>query len=414
MIPDPARPGEAARVLFVAVALSCVGPVAVPAVDRELLAQTGATAGAIVMEVTVAPVPVPVEGTPRLVYELAIESHASEPLVVESIDVVDAGPGAVIATLQGDALEHRLRVEGGPSAPGNVLAIAPGARGRVYLELSPGDAPLPRSLEHRLTYRVAGSRSTAPVTVRGAHVAVRDSQPVVLAPPVRGGPWVAVYDPAWERGHRRVVYTIDRLARIPGRFAIDWIRVDAEGRYARGDEDVVRNWYSYGAEVLAVADARVAAARDDVAESPTISGHPDHPLEDATGNYVALDLGDGRFAFYEHLAPGSIRVAVGDEVRRGEVIAAAGFTGHTTGPHLHFHVADAASPLGAEGVPFVFERFRLLGRYDDFGAFGRAPRTPIGERVESLRRRELPAPNAVIDFGDAGTSNTPANGRGIP
>lgn len=23
-------------------------------------------------------------------------------------------------------------------------------------------------------------------------------------------------------------------------------------------------------------------------------------------------------------------------------------------PHLHFHIADANSPLGAEGMPFVF------------------------------------------------------------
>ncbi|HEX7120482.1 MAG TPA: M23 family metallopeptidase, partial [Longimicrobiales bacterium] len=266
--------------------------------------------------------------------------------------------------------------------------------------------PPPRLLEHRVTYRGVGEAAGRRASVRGARVAVRTEPPVVLSPPVRGGPWAAVYEPSWERGHRRVVYTVDGHARIPGRFAIDWIKLDAEGRCARGDEDEVAGWLGYGADVLAVADAVVVAVRDDVPESATLSGHPDHPLEDATGNYIALDLGGGRFAFYEHLKPGSIRVRAGDRVRRGAVIAAVGFTGHTTGPHLHFHVADAASPLGAEGVPFVLDRFRLLGRYDDFGAFGRAPWTPI-DSAGSVRREEMPAPNVVVDFGGAAASTGP-------
>src|SRR3546814_1338788 len=98
-------------------------------------------------------------------------------------------------------------------------------------------------------------------------------------------------------------------------------------------------------------------------ESETLSGRSRNALADASGNYLALDLGDGRHAFYEHLEPGSIRVAPGQRVRRGEVIAALGFTGDTTGPHLHFHVADGTSPLGSEGVAFVIDRFDVPGRY---------------------------------------------------
>src|SRR3546814_12133074 len=99
-------------------------------------------------------------------------------------------------------------------------------------------------------------------------------------------------------------------------------------------------------------------------ESETLSGRSRNALADASGNYLALDLGDGRHAFYEHLEPGSIRVAPGQRVRRGEVIAALGFTGDTTGPHLHFHVADGTSPLGSRGVPL--------------GHIGRAPRRERG------------------------------------
>jgi murein DD-endopeptidase MepM/ murein hydrolase activator NlpD len=141
----------------------------------------------------------------------------------------------------------------------------------------------------------------------------------------------------------------------------------------------------------------VAATRDDMPESKSVAAHPEHAMADATGNYIALDLGGGRFAFYEHLKPGSLQVKAGQRVKRGQVIGALGFTGDSTGPHLHFHVADANSPLGAEGVPFVFERFEVLGSYPDIGALGSKPWIPASGRT-SRRDREMPASNVVVQF----------------
>jgi murein DD-endopeptidase len=74
--------------------------------------------------------------------------------------------------------------------------------------------------------------------------------------------------------------------------------MDADGLLARGDRDEVANWHGYGAEVLAVADGVVAATRDDLTESRTLSGRPRPPLEESEGNFIVLDLGDGRYAFY--------------------------------------------------------------------------------------------------------------------
>jgi hypothetical protein len=220
----------------------------------------------------------------------------------------------------------------------------------------------------------------------------------VLGAPLRDGPWAAIHSPDWPRGHRRVLYTVEGKARIPGRFAIDWVKLDESGHTAKGDADVVANAYGYGAEVLAVADAVVAAIRDDVPESASVAAHPKHAIGDATGNYIALGLGDGRFAFYEHLKPGSLKVGPGQRVKRGQVIAALGFTGDSTGPHLHFHVADANSPLGAEGVPFVFEQFEVLGRYPDIGELGSKRWVRPAPGQPSRHQSEMPASNIVVRF----------------
>ena len=124
------------------------------------------------------------------------------------------------------------------------------------------------------------------------------------------------------------------------------------------------------------------------------------PLERASGNHVVLDLGNGRFAFYEHLRQGSIVVRAGERVRRGQTIGQLGSSGSTSiGPHLHFHVADANAALAAEGLPFVLGRFEHLGAYPSLDAWRSGqPWAPAAAGRARARRGEHPASVAVVRF----------------
>lgn len=339
-------------------------------------------------------------GTARkLVYELHLTNFADDALVPSGLEVLDAGSDRVLLDVQGAALARLIgmasRIPAGSTAGD---AIQPGARAVVYLEV-PVPESIPGQLRHRLRYGSGGaSAAVSPQSVEGGVAAV-DPRPLPeLGPPLRGGPWVAVYDPGMARGHRRVLYAVDGRVRIPGRFAIDWMKLDDAGRFAHGDEDALEHWYGYDEPVLAVADATVEAVRDDVAEPPRVADAKPVALGDASGNYVVLALGDGRYAFYEHLRPGSLKVKRGDKVRRGQEIAALGFTGQSTGPHLHFHVADAPAPLAAEGLPYLLTRASVIGGYESIGDLGQGRRWMSLSPASGVKA--LPSANAVVMFPD--------------
>lgn len=340
-----------------------------------------------------APAAVASDSFALLSYELHLTNLSDAALSISSVQIFDQDGTALFDLPSCSALAPQLSILGRSGSEADACTVAAGLRAVLYLDLAAGNA---RGLQHRVRYAAAGNASDATTVLDGARVEVDDRPPVVLGPPLRGGPWVAVHDPAWPRGHRRVLYTVAGRTHIPGRYAIDWIRVDRDGHLA-GDRDRVATWFGYGADVIAVADATVAATRDDVAESASVSAQVKHAIRDAAGNYVALDLGNGQYAFYEHLRPGSVRVRVGQRVRRGEVVAALGFTGDSTGPHLHFHVADASSPLDAEGVPYAFGDFDLLGRYPSLDQFGKVPWQSQPGRHRS---HEWPASNTVVQFAD--------------
>jgi hypothetical protein len=357
------------------------------------------------LQVTTAPTAVFVDGSRLLVYELHVTNYANTTLRPTRLDVLDvARTQAPLASWEGAALLARTAIAGSGRSPDATQGLAPGMHGVIYIELAvPAGERVPRQLTHRLVYEAIAADAAkpdahGPSDVQGGNVSVAQRQPAIIAAPLRGGPWVAIYGASFPRGHRRVLFALDGHVRIPARFAIDWIRLDAEGVHARGDEHDVASWLGHGEDVLAVADATVVATRGDFPESRTLD-NPAHALDEASGNFVSLDLGDGRYAHYEHLEPGSLRVRPGERVRRGQVIGALGFSGDSTGPHLHFHVSDGPAPLAGEGQPFVIDRYDLLGRYPSLDEFAASkPWQPLPSAAARLQRETMPAASAVVEF----------------
>ena len=84
--------------------------------------------------------------------------------------------------------------------------------------------------------------------------------------------------------------------------------------------------------VLAAANGMVASVKDD----STIGG-PNLIYWKYT-NFITIMHSNEEYSRYDHLAPRSSKVKVGQTVTEGQEIAKVGMTGYTFLPHLHFHV----------------------------------------------------------------------------
>lgn len=320
---------------------------------------------------TVGPSTMPVQGTDgrwHVVYELELTNGKALPATVQEVSVLDATHrSTVIANFTGDEIVDRLRTL--LPQPAADAVIAPNETRFFYIELSfARRSDVPRYVVHRLRLLAAdnpGATEPSEMTYTAGRYDIRDGRPIVLSAPLRGPDWVAANGCCnSDIVHRGSIQDVNGGFFDSQRFAIDWMRLNADGRFFSGDGSDVRQYADYDAPVQAVADGVVVSAVNTLNDQVpgTLPSPTSITLETVDGNNVVIALGHGLYAFYAHLRKGSVRVHRGQHVRRGQIIGNLGNTGNTSAPHLHFHLMRGPSPLGSDGVPYVLRRFSLTGQ----------------------------------------------------
>jgi murein DD-endopeptidase MepM/ murein hydrolase activator NlpD len=352
------------------------------------------------IEIPVPPTPVKANGKIHLLYELHFTNFSARNLEITRVEVLnDSSASPILASYADAELLGRLARPGTSNLP-DKRVIAGGMRAVVFLELIFDRAvDVPSALRHHLWFKPTDSKGTDD-SVNGGRVLVRRTLPPIVHSPLRGEGWVALSGMSNTSGHRRTIVVVNGKARIAQRFATDWVRIGSDGLAFRGDPAKNTSWSAYGAEVHSAANGTVVDVKDGVPENDPTSDKKAIPItvESAPGNYVIVDMGNGYFCFYAHLQPHSIRVKIGDRVKVGAVLARLGNSGNSDSPHLHFHISNGNSPLGAEGMPYVLDLFEIEGVLPSTTLLVEGGwKRPAGSIVKR-RRREIPTENAIVQF----------------
>jgi hypothetical protein len=261
----------------------------------------------------------------------------------------------------------------------------------------PRTVPLKR-LHYVFAFRTEDGRARYRSDIVVSPVAYETNTQLTL--PVKGR--VLVWDGHdYQSHHRRFDYTRRPFPQLgyktnSNRYAYDFVVVNEQGLMhpaepSAGDEwypgksDRNEVYYGFGVAIYAAGNGRVAAIHD---------GEPDNrsfnQAERATrdtagfGNYVIVDHLNGECSLFAHLKQGSVRVKIGQQVRRGEIIGQMGSSGDSLFPHLHYELRTGVGVKEVEGLPSYFTNFRrLLGAGPIVAEKGHVD---TGDILESLER----------------------------
>ena len=354
------------------------------------------------------------DGQVHLVYEVLLTNALPVPVSVREFDVVDTSTGTSLLHLSGDVLLQVMSLATTPETPS--VDVPPASVGIVWLDISLARAEdVPAVISHRITVTPPPDVSIpeALLSFTGTEITVDQRPPIILGAPLAGPGWAALGS-CCDGPHRRALSPINGQWYLAQRYAIDFNQLDSQNRPGAGDPALPTSFPTFGQPVLAVADATVVEAVDRYPDLQVGQPREDPDADSAGGNRVALDLGDGRYAIYAHLKSGSVQVQAGDRVQMGQIIARAGSSGTSGGPHLHFQVTDRPSVLFGSGLPYVFDSFELTGQTPPLAEvlpyYDSLDPIPLTHERDGPRTDQLPLGGDVVTFPAVASSAPAASG----
>ena len=134
--------------------------------------------------------------------------------------------------------------------------------------------------------------------------------------------------------------------------AWDFEIADDRGLTFSGNGDTREDYYCYSKPVIAPFDGWVEEVVDDVEENQIGETN----IEQNWGNVIILRHADFLYSKFSHLKTGTVKVSIGDHVKKGDILAKCGNSGRSPVPHLHFQV-QATPYIGSKTLDYPIGRF---------------------------------------------------------
>lgn len=140
------------------------------------------------------------------------------------------------------------------------------------------------------------------------------------------------------------------------RFAFDFLGVDEKGSTRKGQAQINEDYFAFAREILTPAGGIVTDVISGVRDNVPGSLNP----YSALGNAVFIQHREHEVSVLAHLKLGSIKVKVGDKVKRGKVIGLCGNSGNSSEPHLHYHLQNTPIIQDGTGIKCYFQKVNVI------------------------------------------------------
>jgi len=117
-----------------------------------------------------------------------------------------------------------------------------------------------------------------------------------------------------------------------------------------------QDYFAFGRQILAPADGIVTDVINGVRDNLPGSMNP----YSALGNAAFIQHSENEVSVLAHLKLDSIKVKVGDKVKKGQVIGLCGNSGNSSEPHLHYHLQNTTIIQDGTGIKCYFQNINLM------------------------------------------------------
>lgn len=138
--------------------------------------------------------------------------------------------------------------------------------------------------------------------------------------------------------------------------AFDFV-IKKDGKTYKTNAENNEDFYAFGKEIFAPCDGEIVLAVDGVKDNQV--GEMNNQF--ITGNTVIIKTVNNEYLFFAHLKQYSIKVKQGQKVKQGELLALCGNSGHSSEPHLHFHIQNTENSNQATGIKCYFDKILVDG-----------------------------------------------------
>ncbi len=146
------------------------------------------------------------------------------------------------------------------------------------------------------------------------------------------------------------------------RFALD-LACMQDGKTFTGEGKKNEDYFTFGQPIVSPGAGKIVVAVDGVEDNQPGATN----TKQVAGNHVVVDHGNNEFSLLAHFKQGSVAVKVGDSVKAGQKLGLCGNSGNTDQPHLHYHLANAADLVQADGLPAQFQHYVADGKQVERG-----------------------------------------------